>query len=75
LYVIGGIKSRRIRWPGDVACMGEMRFAYIILVRKPVGKRPLRRLRCRWEDNIRNGVKSYGLDSSLSGSISLVGVS
>jgi hypothetical protein len=29
------------------------RDAYIILLRKPEGKRPLRRPRRRWEDNIR----------------------
>jgi hypothetical protein len=34
------------------ACMGEMRSAYIILIGKPEGKRPLRRHRCRWEVNI-----------------------
>jgi hypothetical protein len=36
-----------------LACMGEMRNANKILVRKPLGKRPLRRLRHTWEDNIR----------------------
>jgi hypothetical protein len=33
--------------------MGEMKNAYSILVGKPEGKRPHRRPRCRWEDNIR----------------------
>jgi hypothetical protein len=33
--------------------MGEMRNVYKILVRKPEGKRPLGRLRRRWEDNIK----------------------
>jgi hypothetical protein len=32
---------------------GEKRNAYRILVGKPEGKRPLGRLRRRWEDNIR----------------------
>jgi hypothetical protein len=32
--------------------MGEMRNAHNILVGKPQGKRPLRRARRRWEDNI-----------------------
>jgi hypothetical protein len=40
-------KSRKIRWAGYVACMGEMRNAYRILVRKPEGKRSLGRPRCR----------------------------
>jgi len=34
-------------------CMGEIRNAYKILVVKPVGKRPLRRLRCRWDNTVR----------------------
>jgi hypothetical protein len=37
---------------GHVACIGKMRNAYKILVRKPEGKRPFRRPRHRWEDNI-----------------------
>jgi hypothetical protein len=51
--IIRMIKSRRMRWEGHVACMGEMRNAYKILVRKPEGKRLLGRPRCRWEDNLR----------------------
>jgi hypothetical protein len=47
------IKSRRLRWAGHVARMGERRVAYRALVRKPEGKRPLGRPRCRWEDNIK----------------------
>jgi hypothetical protein len=37
--------------------MGEMRSACKILVGKPEGKRPLGRHRCRWEDNIRMGLR------------------
>jgi len=37
---------------GHVALMGEMRNAYNIFVGKSEGKRPLRRHRHRWEDNI-----------------------
>jgi hypothetical protein len=47
------IKSRRMRWVGHVARMGEKRNAYRILVGKPEGKRPLGRQRCRWVDNIK----------------------
>ena len=47
------IKSRRMRWAGHVACMGEERGVYRFLVGKPEGKRPLGRPRCRWVDNIR----------------------
>jgi hypothetical protein len=43
------IKSRRMRWAGHVARM-EKRKAYRLLVRKPEGKRPLGRPRCRWVD-------------------------
>jgi hypothetical protein len=42
-----------MRWTGDVACVGEMRNAYTIFVREPEGKKPLRRPRSRWEDNLR----------------------
>jgi hypothetical protein len=41
--IIRVIKSRRMRWTEHMACMGEMRNAYNILVGKPEGKRPLGR--------------------------------
>jgi len=47
------IKSRLIRWAGHVACMGERRDVYVVLVGKPGGKRPLGSSRCRLEDNIK----------------------
>jgi len=47
------IKSRRTRRAGHIACMGQMRNVYKILVRKPKWNRTLGRLRRRWEDNIR----------------------
>jgi hypothetical protein len=47
------IKSRRRRWAGHVARMGETRNAYRILVGKPEGKTPLGRPRRTWEDNIK----------------------
>jgi hypothetical protein len=50
--IIRQIKSRRMRWAGDVARMGEERKVYKILVGKPEGKRPLGRPRRRWEDVI-----------------------
>ena len=40
-----------MRWTGHVACMGEGRGLYRVLVGKPQGKRPLGRRRYRWEDN------------------------
>jgi hypothetical protein len=54
-------KSRRMRWAGHVACMGEERKVYKVLVRKPEGKRPLRRPRRRWEDGIRMDPREIGL--------------
>jgi hypothetical protein len=45
------IKSRRIRWAGHVARIGEKRNIYRILVGKPEGKRPLERPRRRWVNN------------------------
>jgi hypothetical protein len=48
--IIRLIKSRRTRKGGHAARMGKMRNAYIILVVKAEGERPLERTRCRWED-------------------------
>jgi hypothetical protein len=45
--IITVIKVRRMRWAGHVTCMGELRNAYSMLVGKPEGKGPLRRLRHR----------------------------
>jgi hypothetical protein len=47
------VKSRRMRWAGHVARMGEGRVVRRVLVGKPEGKRPLGRPRRRWEDNIK----------------------
>jgi hypothetical protein len=57
------IKSRGMRWAGHVARMGEKRNAYRILVEKPEGKRPLRRPRRRWMDNIKIDLREIGWDS------------
>jgi hypothetical protein len=54
------IKSRRIRWTGHVARMGERRGVYSVLVGKPEGKRPLGRPRRRWEDNIKMDLREVG---------------
>jgi hypothetical protein len=53
LSIIRIIKSKWIRWTGYVARMGENMNAYRILVGKPEEKRPLRRPRRRWVDNIK----------------------
>jgi len=46
-------KSIRMRWAGHVACVGDMKGAYRVLVVRPDGKRPRGRPRLRWEDNIK----------------------
>jgi hypothetical protein len=48
--IIRQIKSRRMRWVGHVACMGEERNVYNVLMGKPEGKKPLERPRRKWED-------------------------
>jgi hypothetical protein len=50
--IIRQIKSRRMRSAGHVACMGEDRKVYKVLMGKPKGMRPLlRRLWHRWDQN------------------------
>jgi hypothetical protein len=46
---------------GHVARMGEKRNVNRLLVRKPEGKRPLGRRRCRWIDNIKMDLSEIGL--------------
>jgi len=55
--IVWVIKSRRMRWVGHVAHMGEERGVYRVLVGKPEGKRPLGRPRHRWVDNIRTDLQ------------------
>jgi hypothetical protein len=52
--------TRRMRWAGHVARMGEKRHVYRILVGKPEGKRPLGRPRRRWVDNIKMDLTEIG---------------
>ena len=54
------IKSRRMRWAGHVARMGEERGVYRFLVGKPEGNRPLGRPRRRWVNNIRMDLQEVG---------------
>jgi hypothetical protein len=58
--IVRVIKSRRLRWAGHVARMGEGRGVYRVLVGKPEGKRPLGRPRRRWEDNVRMDLQDVG---------------
>jgi len=70
--IVRVIKSRRMRWVGYVARMGEGRGVYRGLVRKPEGKRPLGIPRHRLQDNIKMDLQEiecggYGLDRAGSG--------
>jgi hypothetical protein len=58
--IIWVIKSRRMRWAGPVAHMGEKRGTYRILVGRPEGRRPLGGPRRRWEDNIKMDLQEVG---------------
>jgi hypothetical protein len=60
--IIRLIKSRRMRWAGHVARIGEKSNAYRILMRKPEGKRALGRPRHRWVDNIKIDLREKGWD-------------
>ena len=59
-YCARVVKSRRMRWAGHVARMGEERGVHRVLVGKPEGKRPLGRPRRRWEDNIKMDLQEVG---------------
>jgi hypothetical protein len=54
------ITSRRMRCAGHIARKGEGRCMYRVLVGKPVGKRPVRRPRRRWVDNLKVDLKEVG---------------
>ena len=51
--IVRVVKSRRMRWAGNVTSMPEGRGVHRVLVGKPEGKRPLGRPRRRWEDIIK----------------------
>ena len=60
IYIVRVVKSRRMRWAGHVARIGEGRGVHRVLVGKPEGKRPLGRPRRRWEDNIKMALQKVG---------------
>jgi hypothetical protein len=62
--IVTVIKSRRIRWAGYVARVGEGRGAYRVLVGRPEGTRLLGRPRRRWEDNIKMVLREMGIDGA-----------
>jgi hypothetical protein len=71
--IIRIIKSRRMRWAGHVARMGEKKNACRLLVGKPEGNRPPGRPRRRWAGNIKmvlleigwGGVDGIGLAQDM----------
>jgi hypothetical protein len=58
--IVRVIKTRRLRWAGHVALMGEWRGVCRVLVGKSEDKRPRR----RWEDNIKMDLREVGIDGS-----------
>jgi hypothetical protein len=58
--IIRVMKSRRLRWAGHVARMGERRGAYRALVGKREVRSPLGRPRRKWEDNIKMDLREVG---------------
>jgi hypothetical protein len=54
------LASRRVKWSGHVARMGERTDVYRVLVGKPGRMRPLERTRRRWEDNIKMDLQKLG---------------
>jgi hypothetical protein len=67
--IIRQIESKRMRWAEPVACMGEGRKVYGVLVGKLEGKGPLERPRHGWEDGIKMDLclGGCGVDSTSSG--------
>jgi hypothetical protein len=62
--IVTMIKSRRMRWTGHVARMGEGRGVYRVLIGRPQSERPLGRPRHRWDDNIKMDFRDIGIDGA-----------
>jgi hypothetical protein len=62
--IVKVIKSRRMRWAGHVACMGEGRGVYMVLVGRLEGKTPLGRPRRRRKDNTNMDLREIGIDGA-----------
>jgi hypothetical protein len=58
--IVREVKYRRMRWARHVERMGEGRVVHRVLVGRPEGKRPLGRLRHRWEDNNKMDLQEVG---------------
>jgi hypothetical protein len=59
--IVRVVKSRRMRWAGHVAHMGEDSGVHRVLVGRPEGKKPLGRPRLRWEENIKIDLQEVGM--------------
>jgi hypothetical protein len=64
LNIVRVTKSRRVRWAVHVAHMWEGRGVYRVLVGRPVGKKPLRRPRRRWDYNIKLDLREICIDGA-----------
>jgi hypothetical protein len=62
--IVNVIKSRRMGLAGHVARMDRGRGVYGVFVRKPEGKRPLKRPKRRWEDNIKMDLRETGINGA-----------
>jgi hypothetical protein len=62
--IVRVIRSSRMRWAGHVERMDEGRGVYRVLVGRSEGKRPLRKPRRRWEDNIKMDLREIGIDGA-----------
>jgi hypothetical protein len=62
--IVRVIKSRKMRWAGHVARMGEGTGVYRVLVGRLEGKRPLGRPRHSWEDSIKNHLRKVDIDGA-----------
>jgi hypothetical protein len=58
--IVRVVKSRRMRWTGHMARMGEDRVVHRVLVGKSEGKRPPKKPRRRWENNIKMDLQEVG---------------
>ena len=61
--IVWVVISRRMRWAGRIAGIGESRDVYKVYFGQPEGKRPLRRPRRRWKDNIKMDLQEVGCGS------------
>jgi hypothetical protein len=59
--IVRVIKSRRMKWTGHVARIGEGRGVYRVLVGRPEWKRPLGISRLRCEDNTKLDLREIGV--------------